>query len=117
MLNEKNFLEFASKSYSNPNCFSVDEFLEDLARIKYVKRLLNRYVSGGNLQERLIVNHIICIYNVFDIACANQMLFYKCEEKTYPALRSFLRYLNYLPPETLENSKFDEVITQKLQSL
>ena len=77
MLNEKNFLEFASKSYSNPNCFSVDEFLEDLARIKYVKRLLNRYVSGGNLQERLIVNHIICIYNVFDIACANQMLFYK----------------------------------------
>jgi hypothetical protein len=117
MLNEKNFLEFAVKSYRNPRCLDLEEFLEDLARIKYVKRLLNRYIKNDVLQERLIINHLMSIYNVFDIACANEMLFYRCDEKTWPALRSFLAFLNYLPREQILDNEFDEIIMKKLKML
>jgi len=115
MLNEKNFFEFAVKSYTNPRCFSVEEFMEDFARIKYVKRLLNRYTKSKNLQERLLVNHLVSIYNVFDIACANEMLFFRCDKSSHPALRGFLGFLNYLPPES--SGAIDQNVVNRLKLL
>jgi len=115
MLNEKNFFEFAVKSYRNPRCYSINEFMEDFARIKYVKRLLNRYTNKGNLQERLIVNHLVSIYNVFDIACANEILFFRCDKSSHPALRAFLQFLNYLPEDS--KGRIDAKVTKKLASL
>jgi len=106
MLSDKNFFEFAAKSYRNHRCFSVAEFMEDFARFKYVKRLLNRYVKSGVLQERLIINHLISIYNVFDIGCANEMLFFNCDQYTHTALRTCLKYLSYLPEGS--NSELDD---------
>lgn len=117
MLSEKNFLEFATKSYSNPRCLSIQEFLEDLARIKYVKRLLNRYIKGEDLQERLILNHLISIYNVFDIACANELLFYRCEPESWSALKAFLIFLNYLPENYRSEINVDKNVLRTLQIL
>ena len=87
-LNEENFILFASKHYNNPRCLDIEEFYEDLARIKYLKRLLRRYQQTGIIQERLILNHIIIIYNVFGISAANKMLFYKVEPELWPALKT-----------------------------
>ena len=115
MLNEKNFLEFAASSYKNPSCLSVDEFIDDLARVKYVKRLLNRYVRTQRIQERLIVNHLISLYNVFDIPCMTEMLFYKCEEETHPALRAFLLFLNHIPKH--KNQVVDKNVSEILELL
>jgi hypothetical protein len=115
MLSEKNFFEFATKSYRNTRCFSTKEFLDDYARFKYVKRLLNRYKKSRILQERLILNHLISIYNVFDITCANEMLFFKCEKNTHAALRSFLIYLSYLPTDRPVRS--DKKLTKILDDL
>lgn len=117
MLSEKNFLQFATQSYRNPRCLSLEEFLEDLAHVKYVKRLLNRYVRDNDLQERLILNHLISIYNVFDIGCANEMLFYRCERETWPALKAFLLFLNYITDEVMPEIPIDEVISKRLQSV
>lgn len=117
LVNNKNFLEIATHAYSNPCCLSINEFLEDLARIKYVKRLLNRYINTGDLQERLIVNHLISFYNVFEIEYATKLLFFRCDEKTWPALKTFLEFLNYLPVNAYDNIETDEFILQRLADL
>ena len=64
-LNEKNFLLYAMKEYNNPQCIDIEEFNDDLRKIKYIKRLFNQYASEGVLKERLLLNHIIIFYNVF----------------------------------------------------
>ena len=74
-LKDSTFALYAAKAYDNPNCDGVEEFQEDLKRFKYVKRLLNSYAAGGELKHRLILNHIIVIYNVFGSEPATKMLF------------------------------------------
>jgi len=101
-LNEENFVMYAMKMYSNPQCKNMDEFYEDLDRIKYIKRLLHKYINRGVLRERLILNHIIVLTNLFGATATTKMLFYKLEENMFPALKTFLLYLNYLPEEIEE---------------
>ena len=96
-LNEKNYLHFAMKYYDNRQCTSVDEFNEDLNKIKYVKRLFNRFLETGELRTNLILNHLIVIYNVFENEAATRMLFFRVEKKFYSILKPFLIFLTRLP--------------------
>ena len=96
-LNEKNYVHFAMKFYDNRQCTSIDEFNEDLNKIKYVKRLFNRFLETGELRTNLILNHLIVIYNVFENEAATRMLFFRVEKKFYSILKPFLIFLNRLP--------------------
>lgn len=96
ILTEDNFLLYAAKNYDNPGCADVEEFYEDLNRFKYVKRLFNKYKETGELKERLIINHLITIYNVFGRVAGTRMLFFKLDGY-YECLKPFLILLNYLP--------------------
>ena len=96
-LNEKNYVHFAMKYYDNRQCTSVEEFNEDLNKIKYVKRLFNRFLETGELRVNLILNHLIVIYNVFENEAATRMLFFRVEKKYYSILKPFLIFLNRLP--------------------
>lgn len=95
-LNDDNFLMFAMKSYDSPNSI-MSEFEEDLKRIKYIKRLIKRYRTTGELKERLILNHIIILSNVFGTRNAVKMLFFKLDEEDYDILKTFLLFLGYMP--------------------
>ena len=95
-LTNKNFEFFAMQNYDNNQCADIEEFKEDLARFKYLKRLFRRYEVHNDLQERLIVNHIIVIYNVFGLKAANRMIWFKVDEEHHPYLKPFLVFLNYL---------------------
>lgn len=97
VLTEDNLVMYAMKKYNNPGCLSVKEFYDDLKRIKYIKRLLNKYNKTGILKERLILNHLVILFNVFDIEAAIKILFFKCDVEFWPALKTFLVYLNYMP--------------------
>lgn len=100
-LDLSNFLLYAAKHYDNPQCFDTIEFYEDLKKFKYIKRLLNRYVEDGDLKERLILNHIVVLFNLFGVLPTIRMLFLKCEGlESY--LAPFLIALNNLP-ERIEN--------------
>jgi len=99
-LNEDNFLVYAIKHYYNPGSMGMSDLEEDLKRIKYVKRLLNRYKKTGEASERLILNHLVVLYNVFDEA-ATDMLFYKLEEEYWSVLKTYLVYLHRMPMETV----------------
>ena len=109
-LNEKNFLLYAMKEYNNPQCVDVDEFNDDLKKIKYIKRLLNQYISEGNLKESLLLNHIIVFFNVFTTKAATRILFYKMEEEFWPMLKTFLFYLNYMPEDRVESINGREIL-------
>ena len=109
-LNEKNFLLYAMKEYNNPQCVDIDEFNDDLKKIKYIKRLLNQYISEGNLKERLLLNHIIVFFNVFTTKAATRILFYKMEEEFWPMLKTFLFYLNYMPEDKIESINGREIL-------
>ena len=113
-LNEKNFLLYAMKEYSNPQCTEVEEFNDDLKKIKYIKRLLNQYVSEGVLKERLLLNHIIVFYNVFPPAAATRILFFKIEEKFWPMLKPFLFYLKLMPEDRIESVMGKEIKTNEI---
>ena len=89
-LNDDNFLLFASKHYENPQGITYDDFLEDLKRFKYIKRLLKRYEKTGELKTHLILNHIIILFNVFGDA-STPMLFHKIDEHHWSMLKSFLK--------------------------
>lgn len=95
-LSDDNFMIYAMKAYDKPNCI-MSEFEEDLKRIKYVKRLIKRYKATGELKERLILNHIIILSNVFGIEATVRMLFYKLDEDDFEVLKTFLLFLNFMP--------------------
>ena len=105
-LTENNYVMYAMKNYNNPQCLDIDEFHSDLNRIKYLKKLLKRYLATGELKDRLILNHIIVLYNVFDIVPATRLLFFKTDKELYPMIKTFITYLNYLP----EGDKLEEII-------
>ena len=121
-LNESNFLVFAMHHYDNPQCHSLQEFEEDLKKFLYLKKLISRYKNNGELRERLILNHIIVLYNIFG-ENATQMLFYKIDESCWDTLITFLVYLDRMPesiPElniVLSDIVLDESIISTLRKI
>jgi len=116
-LTRKNFELFAAKSYNNPECMDIEEFKDDLSRFKYIKRLLRRYADHKDLQERLILNHLIVIYNVFGIEAANKMIWFKIENEHYHFIKPFLVFLHYLPNYEKVEIGMDEGIVEVLRNL
>lgn len=113
ILNSSNFVLYAAKHYDNPHCLDIDEFHEDLKRIKYIKRLFNRFEITKDLKERLILNHIIILYNAFGIEAATKMLFFKLKGY-YEYLKPFLVLLNFLP-ERVEGIESTPIITSDIK--
>jgi hypothetical protein len=87
---------YAAANYDNPHCYDTDEFYDDLKRFKYLKRLLNRYKETGELKERLILNHLTVIYNVFGSTPSTRLLFFKLEGY-YNLLKPFLVLMGQMP--------------------
>ena len=95
-LTEESFIMYAMKAYESPHCI-MSEFEGDLKRTKYLKRLFRRYKITKVLKERLIINHLICLYNVFGAEAATKILFFRIDERDYDILKTFLIYLNFMP--------------------
>ena len=100
-LTEENFIMYAMKYYDNPACKGMAEFLDDIKRFKYIKRLLGKYTSGKELKERLIINHMIVLNNLFGVEATTKMLFFKIDKKFWPQLKTFLVFLNYMPDKII----------------
>jgi hypothetical protein len=102
-LTESTFLVYAMNCYDNPSCHDISEFEEDLKRFQYLRKLFNRYKQFGELRERLILNHLIVLYNIFGHNTTG-MLFLKLEGY-HDCLTPFIQYLNYLPEYVTYNGK------------
>lgn len=112
-LNSSNFIMFCMKSYEGPNCLDVDSFQKDLKRIKYIKRLLNRYHNTGKIKDRLLLNHIIILNNSFGPEATAKILFFKIEKKLWPALKIFLIFLS-LMPDIITNIGKEDILSSNV---
>jgi hypothetical protein len=116
-LSKESFELYASKHYVNGNWCTTDDFKGDLARFKYVSRLINRYYRDDDLRERLILNHIIILGNVFGPAEAAKMMMFNLKSEQRSVLKTFLVYLNYLPEDMYIRVPLDADIVSTLRKL
>ena len=113
-LNDDNFLMFAMREYNNMQCTDIEEFYDDLKKIKYIKRLFNSYRNNGQLKERLILNHLIIFYNVFTVEAGTRILFYKIEKDFWSILKTFLIYLDRMP-DKIDSIRGEIIRTSDIQ--
>jgi len=96
-INENNIELYCMKFYDNPQCIGTEDYRDDMKRFKYLKRLLNHYLTTHELKQRLILNHLIMIYNLFENEAATRILFYKIDENSWHVLKPFLIFLKRMP--------------------
>lgn len=116
-LSAETFKLYAYKYYSNPQCVDVDEFYDDLKKFKYLKKLLNKYNETGVFSYRLILNHIITIYNLFGIQPSNKMMEYKIDNKHWPAVKACLIFLGYIDSTEMNNIETDKKVMRILEKI
>ena len=113
----ENVVMYAIKHYDNPQCEGEKEFQDDLKRFKYIKRLLRKYYDTGILKERLLLNHLTVLNNVFGTTASTTLLLYKIQEEYWPALKSFLIFLNTITEDELPHIQEDEIVLDTLKEL
>lgn len=111
-LTNENILMYAVKAYERPNCI-MSEFKEDMKRFNYIKRLFRRYRKVGEVKERLVLNHLMVIYNVFGVETATRVLFFRVLKEDHSALKTYLTFLNYMP-EKVKGIKGHDIISSDI---
>ena len=109
-----NVIMFAIKHYDNPQCEGEREFYDDIKRFKYIKRLLRKHKDTGVLKERLLLNHIIVLNNLFGAEACVTLLLFKIQKEYWETLKSFLLFLNIIRDDELKdingNNKVSEIL-------
>jgi hypothetical protein len=114
----KNFSAYAMKHYDDPQCEDIEDFQEDLRRFRYLKRLLHRYHENGELRERLMLNHLICIFNVFGYDACMRMLEFKIKDDNYwSSIKTMLLYLEYVEEGWKIDIPIDNKLAERLRDL
>lgn len=116
-LTEENVMLYAAKAYNKPQFSDIEEFYEDLKRFKYIKRLVNRYLEHNELAERLILNHLIVIFNSFGIEPSLNMLKLKLDNRHWPVVKPFLIYLKYIKDDTVTGIPMDPEVVNRLRKI
>ena len=114
----KNFSAYAMKHYDDPQCEDMEDFQEDLRRFRYLKRLLHRYHENGELRERLMLNHLICLFNVFGYDACMRMLEFKIKDDNYwSSIKTMLLYLEYVEEGWKIDIPIDNKLAERLREL
>ena len=116
-ITNENVIMFAIKNYDNPQCEGESEFHDDMKRFKYIKRLLRKYHETGELKERLILNHMIVINNLFGVDAASTLLVFKIEPEFWSVLKTFMDFLGMLPEGELKEIEIDLRVKEALEKL
>ena len=116
-LTKDNVMMYAVKHYHNQSCDGINEFYDDMKRFKYIKRLFRKYNDTDVLKERLLLNHIIILNNLFGAEAASTLLFFKIEPEYWPALKAFLKFLNLMPERDLKFIEVDTVVEKILAKI
>jgi hypothetical protein len=111
-LTNENIMIYAMKVYDKPNCI-MSEFKEDMKRFNYLKRLFRRYSKVGEMRERLVLNHLVVLYNVFGVEATTRLLFFKMAKSDYSALKTYLLFLSCMP-EIVRGIKGHDIVSSDI---
>jgi small nuclear ribonucleoprotein (snRNP)-like protein len=113
----QNFVMYAVKHYENPQCEGEKEFHDDMKRFKYIKRLFKKYSMSGQLKERLLLNHIIVLRNLFGTEACVTLLLFKTQKEYLGVLKSFLIFLNMIREDELSEIESDKFVLEVLKEI
>ena len=116
-INSSNVVMYAIRHYNNPQCEGEKEFEDDMKRFKYIKRLLRKYHDTGILKERLLLNHLIVLHNVFGTTACVTLLLYKIQKEYWSVLKSFLIFLNSITEEELSEIEENKDVLNVLRKI
>ena len=126
-LTKENIKLYAAGEYDNPGCSSFLEFEEDYKRVRFLKTLLKKFVNNKPINIRLIINHIVCLSNVFPRNSAvAYILFTELHEDLWNVLATFLLFLSLMPASlnsvkgrniTLSSMSIDTGLLESLEKL
>ena len=116
-LTPENISMFAMKHYDNASCVDEQEFLDDMKRFKYLKRLFRKYDTSKELKSRLIINHIIVLSNVFGVDAATTLLFFKIDRHHWSLLKTILVYLHFMPEEDMTDIRVNQSVMAELGTI
>ena len=116
-ITNENIMMFAIKHYDNPQCEGEREFYDDMKRFKYIKRLLRKHKDTGVLKERLLLNHIIVLNNLFGAEACVTLLLFKIQGEYWETLKSFLLFLNMIRDDELRNIEENNNVLEILGKL
>lgn len=126
ILTDENLNDYLKNHYDK--VIDEKEFEEEKLRFKHIKKLITRYITNGesDLKERLILNHLIILINVFGIEATVRTIFLKMPEQL-SYIKPFLILLNVLPKYILniekecvldtDNIIMDMVIIERLRKI
>ena len=113
----ENVMMFAIKHYDNPQCEGEKEFHDDMKRFKYIKRLLRKHKDSDILKERLLLNHIIILNNLFGPEACVTLLLFKIQQEYWGTLKSFLLYLNMIRDDELQDVESNKEVLDVLRKI
>ena len=116
-MSEDEMFLYAAKHYYNPTFSDIEEFYEDFKRFKYIKRLVNRYLQTKVFPHRLLLNHIIIVFNVFGIDAALKLLNHSLDENHWPVIKPILLYMSYIRNDQYVNINMDKTVVEFLRKL
>jgi len=116
-LTPENISMFAMKHYDNASCVDEQEFLDDMKRFKYLKRLFRKYDTSKEFKSRLIINHVIVLANVFGVDAATTLLFFKIDKQHWYLLKTILIFLNYMPEDEMIDIEIDQNVMEELKRI
>jgi hypothetical protein len=111
-LTSENIMMYAMKIYDKPNCI-MSEFKEDMKRFNYLKRLFRRYRKVGEIKERLVLNHLVVLYNVFGAEPLTRMLFFKMSKDDQPIIKTYLLFLSCMP-DVVKGIKGQDILSSDI---
>jgi len=96
--------------YRDRQAEGTEEFTEDIHRIKYIKRLISKYVETGELKSRLLMNHLVVLVNIFGAFACTRILMYRIDPKYHEIIATFLDEINALGPGLRDLVTIDEKV-------
>ena len=120
VLDNENFMYYAANNYTNPHCTGVEEFLRDVDKFKYIKKLLSKYDEESihlGINFRLLLNYIITVYNVFVLEAATRMLFFRVDKRHWPTIKTFLVFLRYIREDEYIEISLDQKTIDELRKI
>ena len=79
--------------------------------------MLNRYRDTGQLSERLILNHLIVIFNVFGNEAGLDILELRIDLEYWNVIKPFLIFLNVIDNTMYTNIEMDKVTVEALRKI
>ena len=105
-LDKKNFEKYALKHYRNVYAADKKEFQDDLRKAQYARKLATKIVNGKDVNIRLLVNHVILFFNVFEVKAAKELMLFHCNDSEKRVFKTIFEYLAYLEEDEFKDIKF-----------